>query len=653
MTLKGRVAMVVAVPLAGLFVLAGGFSLVLNRQVKTLDQLNTETIQPVIDQDVPELIALEGNIASLLNADRDGYQAMMSEQRSLTLTDADELAAADVAYLENLQQVRERVDAAQGNAEMSEEYARFEQAFSAWEAASRGVVQSAEQMAADRVARQKAMAQSEATFSVMRETLDGLVGSLEELIAAGSADSAVYEALSQLLNADRDGYQAYVDLLLIMGSLDSEEVAALSADCLENIGQLKDRSEKASAVFGATVTKDYTRFKAEVAAWETECSTFIKISEEITAQLAEQKVAAAKSEALFGAMRNIIDEMTGILQATIDAKTAEVSASGRAATDGFGEVVASMTAATVTSAIVATVLIVLTALFAVVVVRLIVKALTGMVVRLRDGSEQVAASSGQVSSASQSLAEGATEQAAGLEETSSSLEEMASMTKQSAENTGAMSQIFMDTQKAADSAREEMGRMDAAINEIQSSSSETAKIIKVIDEIAFQTNLLALNAAVEAARAGEAGKGFAVVAEEVRNLAMRSAEAARNTSQLIEASVGNANRGVDIAAVVGTSLKAITDQIQKTSSLVQEVSVATQEQAQGISEINSAVSQMDQVTQANAANAEESASASAELNSQSDEMYRIVEELSALVGISARSRSMSSDAHLMLSDGSF
>ena len=262
----------------------------------------------------------------------------------------------------------------------------------------------------------------------------------------------------------------------------------------------------------------------------------------------------------------------------------------------------------------------------------ITRPINRIIAGLTEGSEQVAAASGQVSAASQSLAEGATEQAAGLQETSSSLEEMSSMTKQNADNAQQANTLASEARKAADTGAESMTRMSKAINDIQKSSDETAKIIKVIDEIAFQTNLLALNAAVEAARAGEAGKGFAVVAEEVRNLAMRSAEAAKNTASMIEESVKNARNGVDIAAEVGKVLDEIVQSIGKTTNLVGEIAAASQEQAQGIDQVNTAVSQMDKVTQQNAANAEESASASEELSSQAESMNEIVGELTALVG---------------------
>jgi len=251
---------------------------------------------------------------------------------------------------------------------------------------------------------------------------------------------------------------------------------------------------------------------------------------------------------------------------------------------------------------------------------------------LSSGGQQTSSAAGQVSAASQSLAEGTSEQAAAIEETSSSIEEMSSMTKQNAANAGEAKTLAGAARTGADRGAEAMARMSAAIDDIKKSADETSKIVKTIDEIAFQTNLLALNAAVEAARAGEAGKGFAVVAEEVRNLAQRSAEAAKDTANLIEGSVKKADAGVAISQEVAKALKEIAEGTRKVNDLVAEIAAASTEQAQGAEQINTAVSQMDKVTQSNAANAEESASAAEELSAQAEALSGMVQDLLALVG---------------------
>jgi methyl-accepting chemotaxis protein len=248
-----------------------------------------------------------------------------------------------------------------------------------------------------------------------------------------------------------------------------------------------------------------------------------------------------------------------------------------------------------------------------------------------EGAEQIASASGQVSSASQGVAQGSQEQAASIEETSSSLEELAAMTKQNADNSRTVAMLMAEAKTLIDKAAAGTETMDIAMKDIKSASDQTSKIIKTIDEIAFQTNLLALNAAVEAARAGEAGKGFAVVAEEVRNLAMRAADAAKNTGSLIEENVNRVAGGVQIVDGLKTSLTEVTTSSAKVANLVGEVAAASDEQAKGIEQINIAVTQMNAVTQQNAASAEESASASEEMNSQAETLRASVQDLLAVV----------------------
>lgn len=245
-------------------------------------------------------------------------------------------------------------------------------------------------------------------------------------------------------------------------------------------------------------------------------------------------------------------------------------------------------------------------------------------VQVSVAADQVASAAEQISSASQSLAQGASEQASSIEEISSSLQEMDSVAKQNASNADTARSLTEASQSGARKGMEAMQRLSEAIDRIKASSDETAKIVKTIDEIAFQTNLLALNAAVEAARAGDAGKGFAVVAEEVRNLAMRSAEAAKNTANLIEEAVKNAEDGVTVNQEVLNSLEEINEQANKVAEVMAEIAAATEQQSQGVQQINEAVGQLNEITQQNAANSEESASAAEELSSQAQEMQGMV-----------------------------
>ena len=285
------------------------------------------------------------------------------------------------------------------------------------------------------------------------------------------------------------------------------------------------------------------------------------------------------------------------------------------------------------------ILLILTGIIYLTFIKKLVGSMNNLSIDIRKSSNHVSAASVRLESTSNKLAEGSVEQAASIQETSSTLEETSSMVQKNNMNTEQAAILARLSKECAYKSNLEMGEMMGAMTNIKNSSNEISKIIKVIDGIAFQTNLLALNAAVEAARAGDAGKGFAVVAEEVRNLAQRSAQAAKETTELIEVNLDLSEDGVNIAKNVSASIIEIDTQTKKVSELLDEIAVATNEQSLGVEQIFNAITQMELVIQSNAQTAEESASSAEDLLAQTIQMNDIVNKLTELVNGCAKSDS--------------
>ncbi len=265
------------------------------------------------------------------------------------------------------------------------------------------------------------------------------------------------------------------------------------------------------------------------------------------------------------------------------------------------------------------------------IVRSIVRPVNQIVADLNQGADQVDAASSEVSSASQVLAGGASQQASSIEETSAALEEIASRVRQNADNAQQANTIMKQTNGAVDHANQSMLRLTTSMDKINRASEKTSRIVNTIEGIAFQTNLLALNAAVEAARAGEAGAGFAIVADEVRNLAMRTSQAVKDTTGLIAETVQRVSDGAKLVQGTNDAFSSVTASASKVSALIDEISSASDEQSKGINQVNVAINAMDDIVQQTAASAEESASASEELNAQAVQMKHSVDDLVVIV----------------------
>ncbi|MFC5471731.1 methyl-accepting chemotaxis protein [Cohnella suwonensis] len=476
-----------------------------------------------------------------------------------------------------------------------------------------------------------------------------------------------YVSSSYLLNADRDLYQSLVSFRAFFNAEDTEEQEDALKDYQENLAQVEERAGKAADIFeakhsfyaeirndesGKNAFEHLLLFRTDLNEWKTKTEEMIKgyqsAAEEDKMSWQER---ADSADSFFDSARNHLDLLQGINDngALIDIDDADRTGT---------RLLVGLSAAVLLSLVIA-------AAFSWLLIRSVtrpVNTLAAAAHQVADGnldadiridtkdeigllasafrrmtsnlnevmgniqsaSEQVAAGAKQVSESSMALSQGATEQASSVEQLTASLEEISSQTKLNADNAIEANHLAEEAKDNAVQGNERMKEMLKAMDDINDASGNISKIIKVIDEIAFQTNILALNAAVEAARAGQHGKGFAVVAEEVRNLAARSAGAAKETTDLIEGTIKKVDGGTKIAGDTAAALNKIVDGVAKVANLVSDIAVASNEQATGVAQINQGILQVSRVVQANSATSEESASASEELSGQAAMMQEQV-----------------------------
>jgi methyl-accepting chemotaxis protein len=686
MSLWKQFAIIIGIPLMGMII-------IFTVGVQSFSSIRTE---------IHALMTLEDERATMIHADRDAYQAFLTEKEAFETFDTDLLNQLDASNQENLQQAWERLTGPGQNftPKMQDPFSRFKTNYKAWNQHSRQIISLSKETAEENREMFESSAKAEAAFGKMRDNIDALGElintQLEETIPLPRRRE-LEEALSLVLNGDRDAYQAYLAQLLAIRADRQEAMKQFDQDSAENIQQTGERVTAAARISGTPAVSLLSDFQRYFTVWQEESRKAVGMAK----QSLEKNIAKASvsdlSSVAFNEMRDAIDKLGEMQDERAQAGETAMLQSVSTAVLVY---VITVVLALILSMVVAFILIrsILAALSQCITmaekvtagdfnVRLegsrkdelgrlmgvmkimadslkaAISSISSVMERISQGdfsksvtdsgmkgelsllkesinqsivllsktiaqvigsSEQVNAGAGQIAGASQALASGTAEQAASIEEISSSMSEVGSRAKTNKESAVQASLLTAQAMEIANRGDEQMKAMLSSMNQINNSSTDISKIIKVIDEIAFQTNLLALNAAVEAARAGKYGKGFAVVAEEVRNLAARSGEAAKDTTKLIENSVSEVESGVRNAGKTAEILKEISEGITKVNDLVEAISSASQEQSVNTDEINNALNQVSDVIQQNSSISEEAASASEELSSQSMQLAALM-----------------------------
>ena len=577
---------------------------------------------------------LQNSRATILNADRDAYQALVAETHALSAGDKGELQTLDKENQENLQQTWERMESASSTFtdEMMPVFEEFKRDYHSWEKDSREVLTTSLRVNEQLNTIKTASREANEAFAEMRDKIDQIGQRIDDQLAGSLSASRrrnLEKALSLVLNGDRDAYQAYVAQLSAATAQTAEELKIQNEDSLENIGQTSQRVLEAANISGGQALVLAREFSTFFDQWESRSRYVLETSLAIFKEVEARSTAETASEEGFTRTRDAISRL-GDLQDTLAVGESEsmIRMINRTVINylisvltSFG--IAIFLAFRLSHSLLASIRenihlaeeissgnLTLTVNSVrtdemgdlAKVLDTMTGKLSDVILKVKDNAANVSSGSQQLSNSAQSLSAGASEQASSAEEVSASMEQMSSSIQQNSENAETTRDIAENvTVKARESGE--------AVKKTVEAMKEIAEKISVVSEIARQTNMLALNAAIEAARAGDAGRGFAVVAAEVRKLAEISQHSAKSITELSSGSL-------DIAENAGEMIISLVDEIQKTSELIQEISASSREQSNGMGQVNSALVQLDTVTQHNASASEQIASTSEELASQ-------------------------------------
>ena len=619
MSIKWKLLLMVALPVAAMLI------------IFTEGMISFYTIET----DMEKTNTLHMDRAMMIDADRDAYQAQVAVMGALEATSREELKKLNDSSEENMQQTWDRIDGPAKNftPDMAGTFDEFTSRFGLWKKDNQAVMTLSSQTLEANLQRDAAEAAALASFDSMRDVIDKLgeiAGKrLDNPELEMGTRMRMEEALSKILNADRDAYQAYVAQLLIKRHTNIEAVNEDAKSFMENVEQTRERVNQGADLVGRDAVALKNEFNTLFAAWQKQGQTVVDLTRANIAKNLEKIHQLEESANHFAAMREDIDKL-GEVELQHVKKSLEIMADdiSRTVLIYILVTIVFVIASVITTLIVSSKIANSMKRSAAVAEALsrgdftmdldtsqkdeigqlsramsaMIEKLSEIVFSVQSASSYVSAGSEELASSSETLSQGATEQASAVEEVSSAMEEITASISQNTESSSKTEGIARKTANDGKQGGE-------AVQQTVEAMTQIAEKITIIEEIARQTNLLALNAAIEAARAGEQGKGFAVVAAEVRKLAERSGIAAAEISELSASSV-------EVAKRAGSMLASIVPDITQTAELVQEITAASTEQNTGATEINTALQQLDQVVQANAGSSEEIASTAEELASQ-------------------------------------